>query len=963
MFSGEGFTYPSDFPEGGLGYTANNNGKIIASRVYFRTWDPPIDEDANPWPGPGATSHGVHTAGIMAGNEVIADYLSITETISGVAPGAWLMSYRVFYNSVSGDGSFYTAEGIAALEDIAADGADVLNNSWGGGPTSLGGVFDALDTALINVANSGVFVTMSAGNAGPGAGTGDHPSPFYINVAATTTTATLTAGSLDVTAPEPITPTLQNIPFTLSGEVPPVGSVVTLPFVVGGVISPTNTLGCDAWTGSDFTGMALVVSRGVCDFNDKALNAQEAGAEMIIVHNDEARGDDLVSMAIGPEVNIPAFFIGYSRGAAMTDWYETNGEDSEVTFNFNVAQQVGNDPDIVAFFSSRGPGVGHVAKPDIAAPGVNILSQGFDPVATGVDEHLGFGQVSGTSMAAPHVSGAAALLRQVHPDWTNDQIKSALMSTSKYIGVYTDDGEHAQPLDMGAGRLDLARAADPGLVLDPPNIGFGLLTVGMTETITVTVSSVSTPTETYDLSTVMITATNFTTPSITTHPSFSVSPDSITLGANVSTTISITMSAMPGLVGDYQGYLVMDGSTHEAHFPLWGRAMPEPSADVLVIDADLSPQLAMTDYQGYYTETLETLGLTYDVFDATAAVGGQDPILPHAAVLASYQVIVLFTGDNFFPSGTFPVPTPITELDMDRLTEYANTGGILIAMGQDLSAVANSDETDGGSFFYSFLLGGNWLQDSISSDPPPVPAELPDLPVVGLADAPPAFEDLALDLSDAGDGAGNQFFVDEIARLPSDDPENNVDEKVYKALLRYPGSGMVEDGIVGIAHRDQPTLENPGVSYLGRSIYTTFGLEGVNDIPDHTSRADLLGTFLNWGMDEPSVTISDTTTYNTANLTTFEVNLTSEISGTTGVMYRWDFGDGSDFTNFFESNVAGHWYEECGDYTVRVEAVDSYGNHAVATLETEVTLCGEAILGYPVILPMIVVNTSASGNP
>ncbi|MFH1740274.1 MAG: S8 family serine peptidase, partial [bacterium] len=97
MFNGAGFDYPSDFPPGGLGLTANNNGKIIASRVYFRSYDPPAPGDENPWPGQKGTSHGVHTTGTMAGNPVEAELLSIRKNISGVAPGAWVMSYRVFY--------------------------------------------------------------------------------------------------------------------------------------------------------------------------------------------------------------------------------------------------------------------------------------------------------------------------------------------------------------------------------------------------------------------------------------------------------------------------------------------------------------------------------------------------------------------------------------------------------------------------------------------------------------------------------------------------------------------------------------------------------------------------------------------------------------------------------------------------------------------------------------------------
>ena len=168
MFDGTGYSYPPGFPKG---FTSNTNGKIIASRVYFRTWDPPTEADANPWPGAdtgGGTQHGTHTASTAAGGEVQASFAGAPAvTISGVAPKAYVMSYRVFYDSITHDGSFYNTEGIKALEDIVIDGADVLNNSWGGGPSSIGGEFDALDQALINAVNAGIFVSMSNGNAGP----------------------------------------------------------------------------------------------------------------------------------------------------------------------------------------------------------------------------------------------------------------------------------------------------------------------------------------------------------------------------------------------------------------------------------------------------------------------------------------------------------------------------------------------------------------------------------------------------------------------------------------------------------------------------------------------------------------------------------------------------------------------------------------------------------------------------
>ncbi len=212
MFDGAGYTYPAGFPKG---FTSNTNGKIIASRVYFRTWDPPSAGDENPWPGTQGTQHGTHTASTAAGGEVQASFAGAPPvTISGVAPKAYVMSYRVFYNSITNDGSFYNTEGIKALEDIVMDGADVLNNSWGAGPGSIGGEFDALDQALINAVDAGIFVSMSNGNAGPGIGTGDHPSADYINVAASQSGGTYASGKFNVTAPEPVPANLQGMSFS-----------------------------------------------------------------------------------------------------------------------------------------------------------------------------------------------------------------------------------------------------------------------------------------------------------------------------------------------------------------------------------------------------------------------------------------------------------------------------------------------------------------------------------------------------------------------------------------------------------------------------------------------------------------------------------------------------------------------------------------------------------------------------
>ena len=491
----------------------------------------------------------------------------------------------------------------------------------------------------------------------------------------------------------------------------------------------------------------------------------------------------------------------------------------------------------------------------------------------------------------------------------------------------------------------------------------------------------------------------------------------------------------------------------------------------MIIDNDASSSLGFPDYLGYYTTTLTNLGLTFDILDADNLAGSVANFVPEAAVLSSYKVVIYFTGDDYYPNGTFTVPTPLTARDMDRLTEFANNGGKVFAMGQDMASVLNSTSSSSASYFYSSVLGGAYLQDSVTN------FDLPSQAITPRPDAPAALQGVSLDLSGPsetqvtltganetppvstnnqavasfgfnaatnelsydvdvfasqpmtvtashihtgtvgtpgpilyplytpvtptlvtdtlnfngsviltdpevtalfsgglyinvhttahpggelraqlsaavnGDGAANQYFVDEIKTMPSFD---NIPDPVgsaypYKALLQYAGPYNTEDGTVAIAHRDQPTLENPGLAYMGRSIYATFGLEGVNNGLGSTSREDLLAAFMDWAMDEPTATISDTTTTNASNLTTFEATVTSNITGTMGQTYRWDFGDGSDYSIVYSSNQVAHTYATCGTYTVRVETVNSWGNSAIAELTADVTNC----VGYNTYLPLI----------
>lgn len=940
-FDPTGYEYPEGYPlfDTDKAYTVTE--KIIVARAYFREDDPPLAGDEGTWPGTNGSSHGTHTGGTMACVPgTVASMGSYSETISGVAPAAYVMSYKVFYPSAGEfSGSAFDPELIAAIEDVVADGADVVNNSWGAGPSSA--YPSALDLAYDAAWDAGVVVVFSAGNSGPYPSTVDHPSDKNILVGASTTDGTIAAGVLGVSAPEPISDTLQNMAFAAAnfGEPLELGQVYQYNYLPAEVVSPTNYTGCDPWPEGTFTGRAAVISRGACEFGVKVLNAEDAGAEFVVVHNNEAGGDQLVNMgagAVGDQVTIPSVFVGYTNGQGMVTWYNMYGAASEVTLD-NSPYQAGNIADRLANFSSRGPSIRQMLEPDVVAPGVNIFSSGYGP-GSGEARHLGFGQVSGTSMAAPHVAGSAAVLKQLHPDWTPAQIKSALMSTAE-IDVADYDGSEAGVLDHGAGRIDLGHAGDPGLTFDYPSLSFGMVYAGDSAAMTVMATDVFS-----HAAPVTYTLSVSETGDVTTTANFDLSVDQASLtfdGVGDTASFVVTVDVAAGAApGDYEGYVWLHHGPHMLHIPVWVRVWPDLGENpVLLIDAQLSPYTG-ADYTGYYTRTLEALDVGYDYYEATLGAG-----FPDLTTLQQYEAVIWYTGDNYYSN----IPS---EADEDILIAYLQGGGQLLATGQDLAGTANyGDETN----LYNGFLGADYVQDNVyAGTAPTLPLEM------RLAGGLSFAEGVTLSLGMQPvtgrwlDGANNQGWVDEVAVYDEPGGVSLPAQPIFQAI----SEGAEEDGYVGLTRASEPTLEEPTTIFDGRTAYLSFGFEGVNNpvagsLEMVTSREDLMGHLLTFLWAQPTVELADVTVSEPTTVTLVadagfvdtSAFHTADIAG-----YRWDFGDGSPFM-VTAIPTATHAYAAADVYTARVEVTDAYGHMALG--QSTVTVEGGMFYIY---LPIITRN-------
>ena len=399
-------------------------GQIIGGYDFVDNDDMP--EDTN--------GHGTQVIGIIAANG----------NLKGIAPNSKILVYKV-----SEDGeSVPTSMIIKAIEKSIEDGADIINISLGINQTNV-----KIDQVVTKAIQNNIFVVTAAGNFGPELNTIGSPAmnPNAITVGATFNNIPSSLVSIFE---------IENKTFNIF---PMVGTqsldeAITSQIVFGkyGKIQDLSDL--------DIEGSILLVERGsdieneIVYFSDKEKNASALGAKAVIVYNNEPGifFGELIHEYTDEDYSptIPALSLSKEDGLVVKEMLKSNVDGTLDIFYH---------PDFVAHFSSRGPVSHFYIKPDLVAPGAFINT---------TDINKDYSISSGTSFAAPHVAGAAALILQKNSQLTPEELKSILMITSDI--VYDQYGEKFPIEVAGTGRINVSKAIDAELIITPPNLIFNL---------------------------------------------------------------------------------------------------------------------------------------------------------------------------------------------------------------------------------------------------------------------------------------------------------------------------------------------------------------------------------------------------------------------------------------------------------------------------------------------------------
>ncbi len=565
MFIDSSLVLPAGYPKGESAFT---DSKVIVARNYIsllpntQSVQTAVDE----------VGHGTFVAGCAAGKQVTAPLA----TISGMAPGAFLGSYKVFGTPGIND-STTTAAIIAAVNDAVKDGMNVLNLSLGG----LDYVLPADDPeipVLESAVSAGIVVAIAAGNDGPGTHTISNPggAPDVITVGSVSNSRTFT-NSLHVTAPTPVPSDLGTLPY-LPGDGPVISTTIQSTAIVDVQTLDGSGLGCAALPSSSLTGKLALIERGTCTFASKVGNATAAGAVAVVVYNNDPAGG-IIYMGGLTSTTIPAVMISNQTGLPLKNYISLHPGTVQVQIdNSQTLTALSTTPRIVSSFSAVGPAPDFGIKPDLVAVGENVYSAAQTSNPNGaVYDPSGFAVSQGTSFSTPMISGTAAGLKQMFPGLNALAIKSLIANTASRSA--TVDGENlANVLQAGNGLLDMGAAAGAGAIFSPSNLNFGVQSYSgrLSLTRTLAIKNISFFADTYTVSFEnLVPGANL---SSSQNSASTVAPGS-------STSVNVTLQITSPQTGGFQGFVDVASSATGFTYrvPYWAGLYVPDSSRILTV--------------------------------------------------------------------------------------------------------------------------------------------------------------------------------------------------------------------------------------------------------------------------------------------------------------------------------------------------------------------------------------------
>jgi minor extracellular serine protease Vpr len=573
---------PAGFPKCTDGVPADcafTNGKVIVARSYVSMLAAGTPPDVAATSRPDDLSprdrvgHGTGLAGIAAGVPLNAPAGPIT----GMAPKAFLGNYKVFGSP--GVNDFTTGDVvIQALDDAVSDGMDIAVLSLGmpamSGPFDTGAICgqpagtpcDVEAQAIENaVRGPGIVVAVASGNGGDSGtdangnsiltpNTIETPAitPSAVSAGASTNSQTF-VGRVSVTA-SGAPSNLAVIPAAF-GDGPAPAVAIQAPLADVAKIDGAG-LACSPLPAGSLNGALALVLRGSCSFVTKVMNAQMAGALGVVIIS---TSDTLVVPGGLSITNIPAALIANTEGTALQT-YLASHPGLEASLDPQFTPIAVNPYNTVADFSSRGPSITYLAKPDVMGVGTDVYmpTQTFDPNGVMYDSS-GYTAASGSSFSAPMAAGIAALVKQQNPNLRGVQIKSAVVTTATQD--ITDNGAQASVTAAGGGKLNAGSAINVLVTVDPSSISFGAIggkneSLPLSEQLTVHYSGSTAATLTVSVGT----ANGPLTPK----------PDRTVLTfqpGGPDQTVTLTLSGSTPSPGSYEGAILLTGAGAAVRVP------------------------------------------------------------------------------------------------------------------------------------------------------------------------------------------------------------------------------------------------------------------------------------------------------------------------------------------------------------------------------------------------------------